>query len=70
MAAGKRKRDKKVSKGIHGGGGKVRTLTPVALALMGKGLAQSFKPVGTDPATRANKAEANQAIKAIAKVAA
>ena len=47
MATGKSKRKTKTSKGIHGGGGKVR-LTEVEKALLGKGLYESFKPLGTD----------------------
>ena len=44
MASGKRKRTSKTSKGIHGGGGKVR-LTELEKALMGKGILSSTKPV-------------------------
>lgn len=49
MANSKRKRTPKTSKGIHGGGGKVRTLTAVEKVLLGKGLARSFRPIGTRP---------------------
>lgn len=42
MAAGKRKRKTKVSKGIHGGGGKV-SLTVLEKALMGKGVLHTKK---------------------------
>jgi hypothetical protein len=45
MPNSKRKREKKVSLGIHGGGGKV-TLSTVEKALLGKGLVQSFRPIG------------------------
>ena len=45
MAAGKRKRTQKTSRGQHGGGGKVR-LTTLQKVLLGKGLAASFKPLG------------------------
>jgi hypothetical protein len=38
--SGKRKREHKVSKGEHGGGGKVK-LTVVQKALMGKGIAHN-----------------------------
>lgn len=44
MATGKSKRTHKVSKGEHGGGGKVR-LTEIQKALLGKGIIQSFKPI-------------------------
>ena len=51
--AQKKKRTPKTSKGINGGGGKVRTLTPVEKVLLGKGLARSFRPVGSRPAKEA-----------------
>ena len=38
MASGQRKRNKKTSKGIHGGGGKGRPLTHVEKVNMGGGL--------------------------------
>lgn len=40
-----KKREHKESKGIHGGGGKVR-LTHIEKILMGKGAYQAMKPVG------------------------
>lgn len=40
----KKKRDHKVSKGEHGGGGKVR-LTNIEKVLLGKGLLSKSKPV-------------------------
>ena len=43
--ANKKKRTPKTSKGVHGGGGKVR-LDAVQKVLLGGGLAQTFKPVG------------------------
>lgn len=43
--ANKKKRTPKVSAGINGGGGKV-TLTTLQKALLGKGLVQSFRPIG------------------------
>ena len=46
MASSKRKREKKVSAGIHGGGGKV-TLTHLQKILLGKGAYQTFKPIGS-----------------------
>lgn len=52
MAAGanrKKTRTKKTSNGVHGAGGKVRTLTPVQLALMGKGIVRARKPVDCTP---------------------
>lgn len=42
----KKKRASKTSKGEHGGGGKVRGLTPVQKVLMNKGLYDSFHPIG------------------------
>lgn len=46
MATGKSKRKPKTSKGIHGGGGKVR-LSEVQKALLGRGLCESFAPIGS-----------------------
>lgn len=43
MAVGKSKRTKKVSKGVHGGGGKVRNLTEVQKVLMGGGLFRTIR---------------------------
>jgi hypothetical protein len=43
----KRKREHKVSKGEHGGGGKVN-LTNIEKILMGKGAYQAFKPLGDE----------------------
>lgn len=40
-------RKPKTSQGIHSGGGRVRTLTPVELVLLGRGQARSFAPVGS-----------------------
>ena len=37
QGGGKKKRNPKVSKGIHGGGGRHRSLTEVELVLLGKG---------------------------------
>lgn len=43
---GKKKRTPKRSKGIHGGGGKVPNLTEAQRVNLGKGLYQSFRPIG------------------------
>lgn len=43
-----KKRAKKVSNGVHGGGGKV-TLTHLQKILLGKGAYQTFKPIGSKP---------------------
>ena len=37
QGGGKKKRTHKTSKGVHGAGGRVRTLTLLDLTLMGKG---------------------------------
>lgn len=43
----KKKRDKKVSRGEHGGGGKV-SLSNLELVLLGKGAFRSFRPLGLE----------------------
>lgn len=47
MAGNKRKRTPKTSKGEHGGGGRMRSLSPVQLVHLGKGLFRSFAPIGS-----------------------
>jgi hypothetical protein len=44
--ANKKKRTPKTSKGIHGGGGKVRTLTEVQKVNLGGGILRSMEPIG------------------------
>jgi hypothetical protein len=48
MADSKKKRTPKTSKGIHGGGGKVK-LSVIEKALMGKGLVDSTKVADSQP---------------------
>lgn len=48
MADGKKKRTTKTSKGINGGGGKVR-LSIIEKVLMGKGLVDSTKVADSQP---------------------
>lgn len=47
MGVNKKKRTPKVSKGIHGGGGKT-SLGEVQKVLMGKGRFRTFLPIGTN----------------------
>jgi len=46
--ANKKKRATKVSRGEHGGGGKVR-LTGLQKVLLGGGQAVTFRPIGSRP---------------------
>lgn len=45
MGVSKKKRTKKTSAGIHGA--KKHPLTELEKALLGKGIARSFRPIGT-----------------------
>lgn len=50
-----KKRATKTSKGIHGGGGRVRNLSPVQLVLLGRGPARTFVGVGLEPSTQSTR---------------
>ena len=47
MAVGKRKRTHKVSRGEHGGGGKVKLIESQRTAAIGGGVLARFKPIGS-----------------------
>lgn len=67
---GKRRKNPKVSKGVHGGGGKGRPLTEVEKANMGGGIVRTFRPIGTrGPVVEVVKPDVETAKRAMRQIA-